>query len=75
MNPFNIDESIMAFSNLTDAQKDLLRQVLNGQIKYDDTPKKITPAQLRRKYPVLKDAYDQYRMVLKLVQQEEAEAE
>ncbi len=37
----------------------------------DETPAEATPATLRKKYPALKDAWDQYKMVLALCRAEE----
>ena len=44
-----------------------------GVVRTEEKPKKKTPSVLRKQYPALQDAWDQYRMVLKLVEQEDLE--
>lgn len=72
-----IDEIVKSVSRtgtMTQKQLDFIQKMIDhlGTPVYEkDEPKKQTAAQLRKKYPALKDAYDQYRVVLKLVQGEE----
>jgi len=76
MNTHDIIRTVMSQGMLTDKQLDKLKDLINNidtTVHDEDAPKQLTAAQLRKKYPALKDAYDQYRLVLKLVQGQEIE--
>jgi len=74
MNADDIIKTVMSTGAMTQKQFDQLTQIIDNfdtTIYEEDAPKKLSAAQLRKKYPALKDAYDQYRLVLKLVQGQE----
>jgi len=75
MNADDILETIMAAGGSVTAEQIKQLQTIINQLDTtvyeEDAPKQLTAAQLRKKYPALKDAYNQYRLVLKLVQGQE----
>jgi len=78
MNTDDMINTVMSHGILSDEQLDKLKDLIKhiDTTVYDEgelQPKQLTAAQLRKKYPALKDAYDQYRLVLKLVQGQETE--
>jgi len=71
MNPDDLKTIESTIVGLTPHQQDAIRKIMGMAANEIDNPKKLNAAQLRKKYPALKDAYDQYRVVLKLVQGQE----